>query len=57
MIADEQRKPSLLLTNHTVEDLSSKYLGERGGSPARGRWRSAQVLLGQRSPRHRGLAA
>jgi DNA replication protein DnaC len=30
----EQRQPSLLLTNHTVEDLSSKYLGERGGSLA-----------------------
>lgn len=54
----EQRKPSLLLTNHTVEDLSSKYLGERvvdrlredGGGVLKFSWDSGRRDLG-------GLAA
>ena len=54
----EQRKPSLLLTNHTVEDLSSKYLGERvvdrlredGGAVLKFSWDSGRRDIG-------GLAA
>lgn len=54
----EQRKPSLLLTNHTVEDLSSKYLGERvvdrlredGGAVLKFSWNSGRRDIG-------GLAA
>lgn len=54
----EQRKPSLLLTNHTVEDLSSKYLGERvvdrlredGGAVLKFSWGSGRRDIG-------GLAA
>jgi len=54
----EQRKPSLLLTNHTIEDLSSKYLGERvvdrlredGGAVLKFSWDSGRRDIG-------GLAA
>lgn len=54
----EQRKPSLLLTNHTIEDLSSKYLGERvvdrlredGGGVLKFSWDSGRRDIG-------GLAA
>ena len=50
----EQRKPSLLLTNHTVEDLSSKYLGERvvdrlredGGGVLKFSWGSGRRDIG-----------
>ena len=50
----EQRKPSLLLTNHTVEDLSSKYLGERvvdrlredGGAVLKFSWDSGRPGMG-----------
>jgi DNA replication protein DnaC len=50
----EQRKPSLLLTNHTVEDLSSKYLGERvvdrlredGGAVLKFSWDSGRRDIG-----------
>lgn len=51
----EQRKPSLLLTNHTVEDLSTKYLGERvvdrlredGGAVLKFSWGSERRSVGQ----------
>ena len=50
----EQRKPSLLLTNHTIEDLSSKYLGERvvdrlredGGAVLKFSWDSGRPGMG-----------